>query len=139
MPAMGPRPKSAPIADAELTVMKALWDGGPATVRELLERLAGDAAAWAYTTVQTLLLRLQEKGMVTVDKRGLAHVFTPACSREQFAGERVQNVAETVLDGALAPLLLGLLPKGRFSAAEIARLRRLLDEAEQRQKRGGRS
>src|SRR5262245_33081518 len=136
MGAMPARRSQPPVADAELTVLKALWDGGPATVRELQDRLRGEPAAWAYTTVQTLLLRLQAKGTVRADKRGVAHVFASTLTREQFAGGRVRHVAESVLDGAIAPLLLGLLPKGRFSAREIARLRALLDEEAPRAQRG---
>jgi BlaI family penicillinase repressor len=125
---MSPRRVRADVADAELTVLKALWDGGPGTVRELQERLRGNAAGWAYTTVQTLLGRLLDKGLVRADRRDIAHQFAATVTREQFAGERVRQVAESVLDGALAPLLLGLLPKGRFSAQEIARLRELVDD-----------
>jgi predicted transcriptional regulator len=128
---MSPRRASVPVAEAELIVLKALWAGGPATVRELQQR-AADVGGWAYTTVQTLLQRLCDKGLVAADKRGHAHVFVPAVTREQFAGERVQEVADALLDGALAPLLLRLLPSGRFSADEIGRFRALLDQAEAR-------
>lgn len=134
-----PRRNQPPVAvaDAELVVLKVLWDGGPGTVRDVQERLRGEPAAWAYTTVQTLLLRLQDKGLLRADKRDIAHVFTPVVTREQFAGERVRQVADAVLDGALAPLLLGLVPKGRFSPADIARLRALLDDAEVAARRRG--
>jgi predicted transcriptional regulator len=101
------------------------------TVRELQQR-GTDVGAWAYTTVQTLLQRLVDKGLVAADKRGHAHVFTAAVTREQFAGERVQEVADALLDGALAPLLLRLLPRGTFTAAELERFRALLDEVEAR-------
>jgi predicted transcriptional regulator len=128
---MRSRRASVPVAEAELVVLKALWDGGPATVRELQQRDAA-VGGWAYTTVQTLLQRLSDKGLVKADKRDLAHVFAAAVSREQLAGERVQEVADSLLDGALAPLLLRLLPNGRFSADEISRFRTLLDAAEAR-------
>ena len=63
---------SSATTEAELMVLKALWHG-PATVRELLQRLGTD---WAYTTVQTLAGRLVEKGQVRTDRKDLAHVFT---------------------------------------------------------------
>ncbi|MBK7406137.1 MAG: BlaI/MecI/CopY family transcriptional regulator [Phycisphaerales bacterium] len=62
-----------PIPDAELEVLQALWDGGPTTVRDLLERLAGDERA--YTTIQTLLNRLEHKGYVRSRKDGRALVY----------------------------------------------------------------
>ena len=114
-----------------MTVLKALWDAGPCTVRELMATLEGDAASWADTTVQTLLLRLCDKGFAAVDKRASAHCFAAKVTREQMAGDRVQDVVDDVLDGALAPLLLGLLPKGRFSKDEIERFRQLLDDHEE--------
>lgn len=132
---MSPRRRKStpPIAEAELTVLKALWDAGPATVRELLDRLGTD---WAYTTVQTLLSRLEEKGAVKADKRGLAHVFRPTIGRDEMAQRRVDEVADSLLDGAVAPLVLRLVEQGRFSNEEIAAFRAMLQDAEQRA-RGG--
>ena len=126
---------SSATTDAELTVLKALWDGGPATVRELLERLGTD---WAYTTVQTLVGRLVEKGQVRADRRDIAHVFTATVARDELAQRQVDEVASSLLDGATAPLVLRLVEKGRFTAAEIARFRALLQAAEKKAK-GGRS
>lgn len=125
------------ITDAELVLLKALWDGGPATVRELLDRLGNDQA---YTTVQTLLGRLVEKGHVRTDRRDLAHVFIAATARAELAERQVQQVASSLLDGAVAPLVLRLVEQGQFNAAEIARFRELLAAAEKKAKgRGGKS
>lgn len=128
-----PKPSST-ITDAELTILKALWDGGPGTVRELLERLGTD---WAYTTVQTLLTRLADKGHVRADRKDLAHVFVATGSRDELAMLQVQEVAGTLLDGAVAPLVLRLVEQGRFSSEEIARFRELLAAAEKKARRGG--
>jgi BlaI family transcriptional regulator, penicillinase repressor len=135
---MSPRRDPTDVTDAELSVLKTLWEGGPATVREVLARVGTDGREWAYTTVQTLLLRLQEKGCVRADKRGLAHVFAATVTRDQLAGQQIDHVKDSILDGAAAPLVLRLVQNGRFSAAEIADFRRLLDEAEKRSKGGER-
>ena len=133
-----PKPKpSSTITEAELTILKALWDDGPATVRELLERLGND---WAYTTVQTLVGRLVDKGHVRADRRDLAHVFVATTARDELAVRQVTEVASSLLDGAVAPLVLRLVEQGRFSAEEIARCRELLAAAEKKGKaRGGKS
>lgn len=123
--------KSAPITEAELTVLKALWDDGPATVRELLERLGNDQA---YTTVQTLVGRLVEKGHVEANRRGHAHVFSATTARDELAQRRVEEVASSLLDGAVAPLVLRLVESGRFSAEDIKSFRRLLKAAEEKSK-----
>ena len=126
---------TAAIPDAELALLKALWDGGPATVRELMDRLGNEQA---YTTVQTLLGRLCDKGHVRTDRRDLAHVFTAVTAREELAERQVQQVASSLLDGAVAPLVLRLVEQGQFNAAEIARFRELLAAAEKKGKgRGG--
>ncbi len=134
---MSPRQSKPPaaITDAELTILKVLWDAGPATVRELLDRLGTD---WAYTTVQTLVGRLVEKGHVRTDRRDLAHVFTATMARDELAQRRVEEVASSLLDGAMAPLVLRLVEQGRFTAAEIASFRALLKAAEKKG-RGGKA
>ena len=103
-------------------------------MRELLERLGTD---WAYTTVQTLLTRLADKGHVRADRKDLAHVFVATGSRDELAMLQVQEVAGTLLDGAVAPLVLRLVEQGRFSSEEIARFRELLAAAEKKTRRGG--
>ncbi|MFT4513846.1 MAG: BlaI family penicillinase repressor [Planctomycetota bacterium] len=122
--------KNAPaITEAELPVLKSFWDHGPATVRELIERLDTDSA---YTTVQTLVTRLVEKGHVRADRRGLAHVFAATTVREELAHRRVEEVASSLLDGATAPLVLRLVENGKFSADDIKSFRKLLKAAEQK-------
>ncbi|MFK7740071.1 MAG: BlaI/MecI/CopY family transcriptional regulator [Planctomycetota bacterium] len=121
------RPTTIP--DAELQVLKALWAGGPGTVRELLERLETSAA---YTTVQTLVSRLVDKGHVRADRRGTAHVFAALTMRQDLAERRVDEVADALLDGATAPLVLRLVEKGKFSPDDLASFRKLLKDAERR-------
>jgi len=135
MARMSPRQSksTSAITDAELTILKALWDGGPATVRELLERLGTD---WAYTTVQTLVGRLVDKGHVRADRQDLAHVFSATTARDELAHRRVEEVATSLLDGATAPLVLRLVENGRFTAAEIESFRALLQAAERRGRAG---
>jgi predicted transcriptional regulator len=131
------RPKpSSTITEAELTILKALWDGGPATVRELLDRLGND---WAYTTVQTLVGRLVDKGHVRADRRDLAHVFVATTARDELAVRQVTEVASSLLDGAIAPLVLRLVEQGKFSSEDIARFRELLAAAEKNTEKKGKA
>jgi len=128
------------ITDAELSILKSFWLDGPATVRELIDRLGTD---WAYTTVQTLVTRLVEKGHVRADRRGVAHVFSATTAREELAHRRVEEVASSLLDGATAPLVLRLVENGKFSADDIKSFRKLLKAAEEKgtkkPRRGGKS
>ena len=127
------------VSDAELTLLKSLWDQGPGTVREIQARLAAPSQDRAYTTVQTLLTRLVEKGYVAVERHGPAHTFRAAVTRDDLAGKRIEELATDLLDGALAPLLLRLVERGKFTPAEILRFRAMLDSAERRARRGDKS
>jgi len=127
------------MSDAEREVLKALWDYGPQTVREVLERLAAQGQEWTRSTVITLLQRLERKGYVDSDKSQFAFVFRAAVSREEVMHSRMVELAEEYSQGDAVPLLLAFAERHRFSAAEIERFRKLIDEIEaKRRKRGSR-
>jgi predicted transcriptional regulator len=128
--------KASDASDAEMEVLRVLWRDGPATVRVVIERLGRDKNRWAYTTVQTLLGRLEAKGCVKCDKTGLAHVFRAASSRERFLSDQLTELADKVCDGTTLPLAAALVDKLRFTSAELVEFRRLLDEAEAKQSGG---
>jgi predicted transcriptional regulator len=119
--------RSSPVSEAELEVLKVLWEQGPSTVRAVNEVLRRQGRRWAYTTVQTLLQRLEAKGCVRCGRGGPAHVFEASASREQLLGRRLRDLADQLCDGAASPLLHALVEGSRLSAAEVAELRRLLD------------
>ena len=115
------------LSEAEMEVLKTLWAHGPGTVRRINELLAG--RRWAYTTVLTLLQRLVAKGYVAREAAGVAHVFRAAVTREEVLERRLKETADELCDGSAAPLLLALVQGNTFSPEELARFRRLLDEA----------
>ncbi|MEW6073760.1 MAG: BlaI/MecI/CopY family transcriptional regulator [Planctomycetota bacterium] len=126
---MTPQPRL--VSDAELEILKVLWDRGPGTVRDVLRNLRRAGREWAYTTAQTLLLRLREKGFVASTKEGRAFVFRPTVSRDDLLGQSLEALADRVCDGAALPLLLRLVQSARFTPADIRRFRGLLDELEE--------
>jgi predicted transcriptional regulator len=117
------------LSDSEREVLKALWDRGSGTVREVMDLLAGRGRRWAYTTVATLLQRLVAKGYVASDPTSVPHVFRASVSREELLGRRLKDAANELCDGRAAPLVLALVQGGRFTAEELERMRKLLDEA----------
>jgi predicted transcriptional regulator len=121
------------IGEAELEVLKVLWEHGPGTVREINARLQPRGRQWAYTTVQTMLHRLQGKGCVysaRTDRNGAAHVFEAAVSRERLLSQRLRDLADQLCDGTASPLLLALVEGQQFSPEDIRHFRRLLDQLE---------
>ena len=120
------------LSDAEMEVLKALWDEGPGTVREINGVLARRGRRWAYTTVATLLQRLLAKHYVVSDPTMVPHVYRAAVTRDELLERRLQDAADELCDGRAAPLVLALVQGGRFSVEELSRLRRLLDDAADR-------
>ena len=124
-------PQSRLVSDTELEVLKAVWElGGEGTVREVQAVLNRDGRDWAYTTTQTLLGRLRDKGFVERHKKGRAFVFRAVVTRDDLVGRSLEDLADRVCDGAPLPLLLNLVQSARFERKDIDRFRALLDELE---------
>jgi len=117
-----------PVSDAELEVLKVLWAAGPVTVRDVATALRRQRRRLAYNTVLTLLSRLRDKGYVVADRRDTAHVFRALVSRDDLLGSSLAALADRVCDGTASPLVQALVRGRRFTAAEIAHFRKLLDE-----------
>lgn len=115
------------LADAELEVLKALWDTGRGTVRDVLVHLHDRGRHVAYTTVQTLLTRLEQKRFVTSDKSGLAFVYRAKLSRDRVTKTRLKTLVSQLYDGAVGPLVLQLLRTERLTPQEIEQLHELID------------
>jgi BlaI family transcriptional regulator, penicillinase repressor len=102
----------------ELRVMDAMWRLGPASVREIQEALPALHRP-AYTTVQTMVYRLETKGAVRrVKKIGNAHVFEPAISRES-AQRRLIDELLSFFGGKIQPVMAHLVESGRLSLDDV--------------------
>ena len=120
------------LGTAELGVLKALWDEGPATVREVLENLHRCGRRVAYTTVQTLLNRLEQKRYVTSNKSGLAYVYRAKVSRDRITRSRLRTLLAQLYDGAAGPLVLQLVRTEQLKPEEIEELHKLIEELDAR-------
>lgn len=118
-------------AEFELQVLGTLWEHGPGTVRQVMDRLS-DGKERAYTSVLSVMQVMQKKGLLEVaDKRdGLAHIFRPLVSREQIAVPLLQGLVRKIFGGRTQTALSHLLQSDSVSHDEIAAMRKLLDEHE---------
>lgn len=123
-------PRKGDASETEMEVLKALWEHGAGTVREVDEHLRRDGRQWAYTTLQTLLNRLEAKGLVSIDKRTTPHVFRAAVTRDKLLGQRLKDLTRDLCGGAMAPLVRALVTEHRFTPEEIQHFRKLLDDLE---------
>jgi BlaI family penicillinase repressor len=129
-------PKRTSIGETELDLLKVLWEYGPATVREINRHARRQGRRWAYTTVLTMLQRLEAKGFVTSDKDQVAHVFRAALNREDLLRRRLTDLADQLCEGTQAPLVLALVEGQKFTPEEIDQFRQLLDRLEKEKSSG---
>ncbi len=122
------------VSEAEMEVLQALWREGSGTVREVGARLKARRRRWAYTTVQTLLNRLEAKGYVTSDKSALAHVYQASQGRERFLSQRLRELSERLCDGEASPLVAALVTGRNFTREDVEHFRKLLDEHDKKRK-----
>jgi len=115
------------LGEAELGVLKVLWAQGPATVRDVLKCLHESGRHVAYTTVQTLLTRLEAKKFVTSNKSDFAFVYRAKVTRERVTRSRLKTVVKQLYDGAAAPLVMQLIRNERFTSEEISELQQLIE------------
>lgn len=120
--------KGKTVTDQELAILREIWDRGDATIREITDALYEERTAPQYATVQKLLERLEAKGCVRRDRSNRAHRFGALVSRDQFIGERLQDLADKVCEGSLTPLLTGLVHAKGISRKDRQALRRLIDD-----------
>ncbi len=119
--------KQPALANAELAVMNLLWQADRLTARQIREQLYPDANKAQHGTVQRLLQRLEDKGYVERDRNLSVHLFSPAISRQAYAGGQLELLASKLTAGSLAPLITHLIEEKKISRKEIGRIRAILD------------
>jgi BlaI family transcriptional regulator, penicillinase repressor len=119
------------LPDAELAVLRCLWEHGIASARQLTEWLYPEGTAAQVATVQKLLTRLEEKHCVRRDRDHWPHQFSAAVDRHDVILDQLQQTAERLCDGELHPLLTHLVKAGGLNANERQSLRALLDDLDQ--------
>jgi predicted transcriptional regulator len=125
---MSERPIPRP-TDAELSILRVLWERGPSTVREVHEILSTSQAT-GYTTVLKLLQIMTEKGLVVRDESERAHVYEARHSEQRTQRQIVADLVERAFGGSSAKLIMQALSGRKASAAELSEIRELLDELE---------
>src|SRR5262245_49718793 len=119
-----PRP-----TQAELEILRALWQRGPSSVREVQQVLA-EGRETGYTTVLKLLQIMSGKGLVFRDERERSHVYRAALPQEQTQQQLVRDLLERAFDGSASQLILQALATRRATPEEMREIRRMLDRAE---------
>jgi predicted transcriptional regulator len=117
-------------SEAEVRLLKVLWERGELTARQIAETLygapPGEAGATEIGTVHSLLARLERKKLVRRSRRTHPHRFSAKASIEEVAGDALEAMAEKLTEGSIAPLVMHLISSGKLTKAEAAEIRDML-------------
>ena len=120
-----PRP-----TDAELSILRILWNRGPSTVRQVHDELARERPGAAYTTALKLLQIMTEKGLVVRDESQRAHIYEARLSEQRTQRQLLGDLLDRAFGGSPAKLVMQALSGRKTSAEELSAIRELLDRLE---------
>lgn len=118
--------KPQQVTDAELAILKLLWQQQPLTAREVREQLYPSGTASDHGTVQKLLQRLEDKGLVRRDRSSFAHKFYAKVSRDALAGQQLETLAQKLTDGSMIPFIMHAVGSKKLTSRERAEIQQLL-------------
>lgn len=123
------RPRATQPTPAELQVLKVIWEHGPCTVRQVMERIEGDRPR-AYTTVMSLMHSMHQKRLLrrSPHPRGKAFIYSAAKQQRQTVTAMLGDLVERAFGGSRASLVEHLLDRTEPSEQELEEIRRLIDE-----------
>jgi predicted transcriptional regulator len=124
------RPTSPALTDAEARVMNVLWRLEQATVSDVVAALNTKKPKVSYSTVQTILRILEEKGYVAHDKMARAFVYRPVVDARQARRRAVRHLLGRLFDNSPSLLVLNVLDDEQLDPAELKRLKDLIDNAQ---------
>ncbi len=124
-------PLSKP-TNAELAILRVLWEKGASTVRDVFEVLSKTQSS-GYTTVLKFMQIMYKKGLVTRDSSARAHVYNAAVTENEAEQGIVKDLLEGTFQGSAQKLVLSALSMKTSTPEELAEIRRLIDQLEKEQ------
>jgi predicted transcriptional regulator len=118
-----PRP-----TDAELEILRVLWELGPATVRQVHEALAATRDT-GYTTTLKLMQIMADKGLVTRDESSRTHIYTARVSQQHTQKQLLDDLVQRAFGGSAAELVLRALSSHATSDEELREIRKVIDDS----------
>jgi BlaI family transcriptional regulator, penicillinase repressor len=116
------------VTDAELAVLKVLWERGPLSAKSIAEVVYPNGAESEFAAVHSFLQRLERKGLVARDRRSFVHLFSATASQADILGQELKTLVERLGTGSVAPLIMQLIDRKRLSRKEAAEIRKLLEK-----------
>jgi BlaI family transcriptional regulator, penicillinase repressor len=120
--------------EKELEILQVMWGKQGVSVKEVHECLGGEEIN-GYTTILKLMQIMHDKGLVTREKSGKAHLYEVVHSQTMMQGQMVDKMITTVFQGSAARLVMSALGNNKSSKEELMEIRKYLEELE----KGGKS
>lgn len=118
------------LPDAELQVMKILWEKSAAmTSGEVMQKLSKEKD-WKLTTVLTLLSRLVERGFARLERKGRTNLYTPLADKQEYLGMEAANFLKLMQHGSLKNMVAALVDSDSLDEKELDELAQWLKERE---------
>lgn len=118
------------LADLQLAIMQVLWDRGSATVAEVRDALEEAGRVLAYTTVSTMLTKMERNGQVKHRSKGRVLIYRAAIKQDRVERSMVTDLAKRLFAGDVAEMVNRLLDGCEVGSDELARLKSLIQERE---------
>ncbi len=119
---------------AELELLQCLWENGPSTVREAMDKLnKSQRRKRAYTSVMTLLSIMVDKGLLERKSEGRAYVYSPKVARDTTLGRMVGELCKRAFGGSSNSLVAHLLNQEAPSAEELSAIEQAIKQYKQQQ------
>ncbi len=118
------------LGDLQLRIMQVLWQSAPASVAEVLEKLDGSLA---YTTVATMLRKMEDRGLLQHREQGRKFLYQPAVTAEDITRSMADDLVDRLFEGNLAATVSHLLQTREVSPGELARLEQLIERRKTQQ------
>ncbi len=115
------------LGELQRAVLEIVWERGEASVHDVLERL-GRKRKLAYTTILTVLQKLEKAGWLEHRSEGKSYVYTPIVSREQAGAGSVRGLLKRVFEGDAVAMFQHLIRESDLSDEELKELRRMIEE-----------
>jgi BlaI family transcriptional regulator, penicillinase repressor len=115
--------------DAELAILRVLWNRGPSTVRQVHDLII-DEQPIGYTTVLKLMQIMTEKGLVVRDERQRAHIYRTRLTEQKTQRQLLADLLDRAFEGSAPKLVMQALTTKKASPDELAAIRQLLDRLE---------
>lgn len=123
------RKPSSTLTEAELRLMKVVWQRGPSKVQEVVDGLP-EKEQVAYSTVLTTLRILEDKGYLKHEKQGRAYVYHPLVGPDEVRLNVLRYMLGSFFDDSPELLVSNLIEGGELEQAELEKIRRMIEEAE---------